>query len=336
MAGLENSNNELDAFKTNINLSEYAASRGYLWDRLESSRNSVIMRQPTNHGDKLIITRDMDNHWIYFNIKDSNDRGSIVDFIKTRDNKNLGQIRQELRPWVGEHKPQITRNAYQKEVVAVPKDRAAVIQQFVNLSFLEDPSYLHERGIRQETLEHFRFAGMIKQDERKNIIFPHYDKQGLSGFEKKNRGFTGFSSGGDKAVWHSRITKADTTLVLGESAIDMLSYHQINPNPYARYVSLGGEWNDTQKNEILPSLLAKMPNGSTIVSAFDKDAGGEKFAQYVKEIAPAHLNVRRSTPDIGNDWNEMLKHKERNFIQEQNRFSKTPERVLQLELTKGQ
>ena len=35
---------ELEVFKTRINLSEYAAAQGYVLDRKASSRNSAIMR----------------------------------------------------------------------------------------------------------------------------------------------------------------------------------------------------------------------------------------------------------------------------------------------------
>ena len=44
---------ELDEFKSSINLSEYAASLGYLMDRRASSRNSVVMRH--GNGDKIVI-----------------------------------------------------------------------------------------------------------------------------------------------------------------------------------------------------------------------------------------------------------------------------------------
>jgi hypothetical protein len=53
---------ELEKFKTEINLSEYAASRGYALIPRESSRASVAMRHAD--GDKIIIARGEDGHWI--------------------------------------------------------------------------------------------------------------------------------------------------------------------------------------------------------------------------------------------------------------------------------
>jgi hypothetical protein len=53
---------ELALFKTTINLSEYAAAQGYRIDRRASSRNSVVMK--TEAGDKIVIARAQDGHWI--------------------------------------------------------------------------------------------------------------------------------------------------------------------------------------------------------------------------------------------------------------------------------
>ena len=48
-----------------------------------------------------------------------------------------------------------------------------------------------------------RFAGRIRIDNKGNAVFPHFDAEGLSGYELKNVEFTGFASGGAKALWLS-------------------------------------------------------------------------------------------------------------------------------------
>jgi hypothetical protein len=54
---------ELENFKTDINLTEYAAARGYMIDRRQSSRNRAIMR---NAGDdKIIIARGLDRRFTF-------------------------------------------------------------------------------------------------------------------------------------------------------------------------------------------------------------------------------------------------------------------------------
>jgi hypothetical protein len=116
---------ELERFKTAINLSEYAASEGYLFDRRASSRNSVVMRHPG--GDKIVIARGEDDHWIYFSVRDDSDNGSIIDFIQHRRRCSIGAVRQELRPWVGGSFVRPVPDLYVPEVVAVSRATATRI-----------------------------------------------------------------------------------------------------------------------------------------------------------------------------------------------------------------
>src|SRR4051812_19893523 len=94
-----NDDQELEAFKTTIDLRVYAASLGYALDRRESWRGSCVMRSKS--GDKIIVKMDHDRHYVYFSIRDDADNGSIIDFAMRRKSLNLGQVRKELRPWIG-------------------------------------------------------------------------------------------------------------------------------------------------------------------------------------------------------------------------------------------
>lgn len=65
---------KLHLFKSQINLTEFAAAQGYILDREHSSRNSVAMRGP--HEDKIIIARNAaSGDWIYFSVTDDQDNG---------------------------------------------------------------------------------------------------------------------------------------------------------------------------------------------------------------------------------------------------------------------
>ena len=117
---------ELERFKTAINLTEYAAAEGYQIDRRASSRNSVVMRHPG--GDKMVIARGEEDHWIYFSVRDDSDNGSIIDFIQHRRRCSIGEVRRELRPWVGGSFVRPVPELYVPEVVAVSRHRAGVIR----------------------------------------------------------------------------------------------------------------------------------------------------------------------------------------------------------------
>jgi hypothetical protein len=202
---------ELERFKTAINLTEYAAGQGYLLDRRASSRNSVVMRHP--NGDKVVIARGEDQHWIYFSVRDDSDNGSIVDFVQRRRHCTLGDVRRELRPWIGGAVARPALKLYVPEVVPVSKDRAGVIRALAAMRPVETHRYLEEeRAIPRELLADPRFVGRILEDARSNAIFPHFDQNGPCGYEIKNHGFTGFAAGGDKGLWMSRVRGADTAL----------------------------------------------------------------------------------------------------------------------------
>jgi 5S rRNA maturation endonuclease (ribonuclease M5) len=299
---------ELTKFKRDINLVEYAESLGYAADRRESSRSSVVMR---NGSDKIIIaTDDKDGHGVYFSVRDDHDNGSIIDFVQRRQGLNLGQVRQELRPWVGEtkNKPPVKR----KPEAERPKkpnpsnsDRRQVLATFMKMHPIQGqhPYLEAERGISTVILADPRFASMIRIDERKNAIFPHYDSNGISGYEIKNNDFTGFSKHGEKSLWYSSNLKNAEKIIITESAIDALSHAELKgTDKTVAYISIGGSMRPEQLE-----LIKKVVGGKDVVIATDNDEAGNKYAEKIREFAP---NALRDTPKL-KDWNDDLRTENR-------------------------
>lgn len=157
-----------------------------------------------------------------------------------------------------------------------------------------------------------RFVGRIRIDNRGNAVFPHFDQDGLCGYEIKNKGFTGFASGGTKALWLSHELPADKRLVLCESAIDALSHAVLFPDNHARYTSIGGKPNP-QQPELIRAAVERMPAFSEIVSAMDADAEGGKVAEVVRRAVElsGRLDLRFviEEPAGHKDWNNQLRAK---------------------------
>jgi hypothetical protein len=299
---------ELEAFKTNINLTEYAASLGYEMDQRESSRNSVIMRHSS--GDKIVVARGLDRHWIYFSIRDDTDSGSIIDFIQNRTGDSFGQIRQKLRPWVGYGRP-VKRppvKCYARHVEPSSKDLARVLAAYNRTRAVTRHLYLEFRGLPASLLSDPRFDRRIFMDQRKNAVFPHWNASGICGFELKNKGFTGFSPGGEKGLWISRTGKNYTRLVIAESAIDALSHAAIFPDPAARYSSTGGKMNPQQPALIREAIL-KLPLEGEVIAATDADEDGRKMAEQIKGISleAERAFIRHEPPIEGTDWNDQIR-----------------------------
>jgi len=305
---------ELHRFKSDIHFLHFAADRyGYRRSRRESSVASHVLRHPAT-GDKIVVRKDRDGHWTYFSVRDDRDHGTIVDFVQRRGrHPSLGSVRKELRSWLGTARP--LPETFELPRAMAPADRRPVAEVFEAARIASTCDYLSARGLRPETLSDPRFAGTWRVDARGNVLFAHRDDSGaLTGFEVKNRGFTGFASGGKKTAWQSRPLPGDHGLVITESAIDALSHHQLYRDA-ARYVSTAGTPSITQM-QLFGRLLASLAPGAIVVAAVDSDEAGHKIASRIESLTRAlpRLYFRRDAPAGAKDWNDILQGVERDFI----------------------
>ena len=297
---------ELEKFKTEINLVEYAQSFGYQYITKQSSRNSAVLAH--DNGDKIVVATDTDGHGVYFSVRDEADNGTIVDFVQNRSNPSLGGVRKELRDWRDKPRVQSSRFTSVDKPQPINSDRYQIIKAASNFKVVQSHPYLEKRGISQSILQSDRFAGTVAIDDRGNAIFPHYDTNGMTGFTAKNENYTGFSKGGTKALWRSQANEGDRRLVITESAIDAMSYHQLlsDRNPHTRYISTGGTISNKQLELIKTAMADITKIGGEIVIATDNDRAGNKLAQTLTKEAPSKAKISRELPKLGKDWNEIL------------------------------
>lgn len=307
---------ELTRFKSVINLVEYAECNGYQIDKKEISRASTVMR---NGDDKIIVATDADGHGVYFSIRDDRDNGSIIDFVQKRTGANLGQVRKVLRPWIGgtaqagtlQRRPEAERPSRPLRSNA---DRQQVLLSFSKMLPVEGHhDYLQkERKIDAKTLNDARFSAQIRVDARNNAVFPHYDRNGLCGYELRgvptiDQNGKSFAKGGEKALWHSSNLGTASRIVIVESAINALSHAQIKRDMEAGYVSIGGCMSDKQRDLVAGLLEKAAERGVTIVLSMDKDEPGRVMEEQIRKLAPDGLKIERQEPVHGKDWNEELK-----------------------------
>jgi len=301
-------NNELEQFKGQINLVEYAQTLGYQVDRTESSQNSKVLRH--DNGDKIVVATGQNGHGIYFSVRDDRDNGSIIDFVQKRTGANLGQTRKALRPWInGAEAPQQQQRHHEPKPVPTSRDRQQVILAYAKTEPVQHHAYLALRGIEDSTLADPRFAGMVRQDTRGNAIFPHHDSEDLVGYELKNNSFTGFARGGTKAIWHSNNLATAKRVVIVESAIDGLSHAQLHKNLNTAYLSVGGQMSEHQQALLRKVFEHAANREADIIIATDNDPGGDSLAEAIQNLFPAHGQFSRSVP-ARKDWNDDLQHKQ--------------------------
>jgi uncharacterized protein DUF3991/Toprim domain-containing protein len=307
---LMNQASELEVFKTKIDLRQFAISLGYEMDRRESWRGSTVLRRG---ADKIVVKRNGNGHYVFFSVRDDRDNGTLIDFLQRRQNLSLGAVRQILRPWIG-------RSATPPrfpELEPTNSDRMRVESEYRRMDNAQQYPYLEqERCLPAVVLSSPRFAGCVRIDRRGNSVFPHFDAAGLCGYEIKNRGFTGFAAGGEKGLWFSHTRPNDRRLVLAESAIDALSHAALFPDAeeQTRYASLGGKPNSKQPG-LLQSTIARLPEGSEIVAAFDADEAGRMLVDVVRVAVASIANGTGRANLIfqvhlpaqeGQDWNQVL------------------------------
>lgn len=307
-----NQDAELESFKREIDLRQFAVSLGYEMDRRESWRGSTVLRRG---ADKIVVKRNHNGHYVFFSVRDERDNGTLVDFLQRRQNLDLGAVRQILRPWIGSSAtlpqfPALEPTSTNRMRVECAYRRMANAQRY--------PYLERARCLPSTVLLSPRFIGRMRIDSRGNTVFPHFDAAGLCGYEIKNRGFTGFAAGGQKGLWFSHARPDDRRLVLAESAIDALSHAALFPDAEdrTRYASLGGKPSSRQMG-LVQASIARLPEGAEIVAAFDTDQAGRKLVDVMREavasvasrtersdlIFKAHLAVKE-----GEDWNLVLKN----------------------------
>lgn len=296
---------ELSAFKTRIDLRQYLSDLGYEVDGKKSTRHETYMR---SGPDRINVHLGSNGEWTWFSFSDGVS-GSIIDFVQSRQGiRNLGRVRQTLRPWVGRepspHFPPPSK--------ATPaKDTARVRAQCCAMAVARAHPYLvSERRIPMAVLASQRFAGRVLMDGRGCAVFPHYDRGGICGFEIRGPDFKRFSVGGSKGLWCSHVRADDDTLVFCESAISTLSYAALFPDPRTRYASTAGQPSSRQA-ELIGAAIERMPAGSEIVSAMDADDAGRNHTRVVRAIfdrvSRAGRTFREHYPPEGKDWNDLLK-----------------------------
>jgi hypothetical protein len=298
---------ELRAFKTEIDLRDYAYSVGYKKDDRKSTQHKTYMRRGP---DKINVHREANGEWTFYSFHDGL-KGSIIDFVQKRQSiTNLGCVRQTLRPWIGrDPSPRLP-----PPPKSAPQPNGdAVRAKCAGMAIARRHPYLErDRAIPGHILESPRFAGTVRINGYGDGIFPHSGADGnVSGWEARGKVFKGFSKGGVKTLWRSQKQAQDNTLVFTESGINSLSYAALYPNPRARFASIAGNASSLQ-HQLIRQAMDDMPAGSRIVAAMDADDNGHKHAATMREILNslnrADLVFREHYPETEDtDWNDLLR-----------------------------
>ena len=293
---------QLADYKQDIDLVQFLESEGFAKDRRKSTRRWPVLENA--EGRKLIVGHNQNTHeYFYFNPEDSRDKGTIVDYVvgKLHTDTSTKEGWQQVHEYIGRYTGDLSHvlnNGSANTVESQPAKeatRSKAMSHFFRLDPFTNTDYLMEtRGLTVDTLGHRAFIGKIfnktfvsnKTGETViNTVFPMESEQGTTAILLKNNSPTGLVNGhtwGERleSIWVSNMPKdhQPKEMLICESPIDALSYHQLYPprEPYDRlYVATGG-----QPSSLQPLTVQRLINRvkpEQVILAHDNDNSGIRF-----------------------------------------------------------
>lgn len=285
----KNDNSELESFKRDISLVDFAASHAFYTKNKSSSSATMV-----DGGNKIVVSRKNDND-VFFDVHDEAKSGTIIDFCKHYLSlTSLGDIRKTLRAWIGSSTVEVkhAKRMRQKEPTKLKTEPEDKTVAFYKLKPCTESVFLRKRGITIANDD-------IRIDERGNACFPHYDESGICGWEVKNEKFKGFSAGGKKGFGQVSIGDGEG-VAIAESMLDALSYAQLHPGTIGICISTGGAASDEQLASLAEHIQPEP--GLPVYIATDNDNAGKSLAERIAAVMPG---AERALPDL-KDWNDVL------------------------------
>ena len=168
------------------------------------------------------------------------------------------------------------------------------------------------RGLDYDMIADLVRNGSISQEQKTgNVLFKYFDTDGkIIGAEKVGTSteykFKGIAQGSDSSHSFEIVRGTGEKAYFFESAIDMLSYLQMNKNlDNCRLVSMMG----VKPNIVLDTMKRHNIAPENIYICSDNDTAGNDFASKLQQQYPEMKRI--STPEKYKDWNDMLRGIER-------------------------
>ena len=276
---------DLKYLKEQIDLENFILSLGYSLSKQKSTRRTHVY----TNGNEHIIVNQKGRIKLYF-CSEGADRGTIVDFLYHRPTlliSSEGNIYKRIADTL--------QTFMQLPTATLPlmldyntKSRFNPLEYISNKQrFTREFNLLRVRGISDTTLHSgvFENIGLCTNgDHFTNIAFPMYNKeQELVGLDLRNFNYKNFASGTDKthSLWLSNFIANVEEIVIAESPIDLLSFHQLfrAGKDNILYVSTGGILLSGQIAHILYLIHQKQQINPQLIftNAFDNDLPGQLF-----------------------------------------------------------
>jgi hypothetical protein len=267
-----------------IDLRKIAAAHGWFVDRDGGAKQ---MRR-ADGSSEIVISQVPDGRWVYFS-RASGKGGSVIDFLATE----IGIAPKDVSKYVSgltlaEPASMSFRSTLDRRE---PEPKSQLVDPKKTHTWL-----MEERGFSRATLEFF--ADSIKAAPNGRAEFAHVD----GGAEIRGENFKGAKA--PKSFWLHKPARKIYRVIVCESALDCMAYHELYDEQGVAFVSLAGG-TSPEVLERVASLAASL--GAEIGAATDADEAGEILAEAIAEAgARAGVTVVRERPSAV-DWNDQLR-----------------------------
>jgi len=256
---------------------KYTKARPVLQD---AAGDTILIKNPTNPSMQL-----------YWNLGNSLEHGSVIDFVRNNISRFTEQGRNEtdsINKILSSFSGIAYDNSQYLDYKISEQKRFNLNDYHVVNPEVRALSYLsNERKISAETICDFLpFIRIVENNGYKNIAFPYTvadENTIVKGYELRNfGGFKAFTEGGDKvnASWVADFSPTNVQVAkvfFFESAIDAMSFYDLKPVPFEKersvFVSSGG---NPSVNQFLHVLNA-YPNALQVYGCHDNDLHGHLF-----------------------------------------------------------
>lgn len=293
---------ELEALRARVSCEALLEQAGYEVDLKESTRRAVKYR---HGGDIIIVTHD-GRGW--FNPL-GDEKGDVFRLAMFLEKATFPAAAEAVAALVGFHLSRPQWNPAQPmmsgEVIGDRwRRRRAPWSGSGAWRYLCWARWIPATIVRQAIQE-----GVLREGPFGSMWAAHVDSKGcLVGWEERGSDWRGFSTGGSKVLFRFGPDDA-SRLCVTEAAIDAMSLAALEGSREGTlYLSTGGGWSSATDAALCE--LAVRP-GLTLVAATDANPQGDIYAERLRALAEASgCDWQRLRPPA-DDWNEVLKAKEK-------------------------
>ena len=291
----QNHREELQWYKEQIDIRHYLESTGYVLDRARNTRRYQAYFNE-ERGDKVYVPADTRYPVpsYYVNQFDRKDKGTLVDFIMSREKKDLEGARLVLkafsstRPYPENPVPMVEKG--KDEAAEQLRKHQMVIEKIMREKSLKEDSYLRSRFLEEDTIRAKAFKGKVLLNQAPDGTYWAFPMQEVEG--GKVVGMSLKNAEGERmlgrrtGLWISHPTRNSRApveqAVLTEHPIDAMSYYQLRKKEMQDincvFLSTAGNPSQDQLKAVKEFVdLHKVPK---VVLAHDNDPAG---AAYTKE-----------------------------------------------------